>query len=99
MKADGEALDAIANRSEGDARVALNGLEASADRARTAGRSTVTPEDADDAMRQRYLPYDRAGDKHYDVISALIKPMRGRDPDAAVAWLARVLPCGDVQRF
>jgi len=99
MKADGDALHAIANRSEGDARVALNGLEASADRARTAGRSTVTLEDAEDAMRQRYLRYDRAGDKHYDVISAFIKSMRGSDPDAALAWLARMLQSGEDPRF
>src|SRR4029077_1974675 len=78
-----DAIEAIASRSEGDERVALNGLEAAADRARAAGRSTVTVEDADDAMQQRYLRYDRAGDKHYDVISAFIKSMRGSDPDAA----------------
>jgi putative ATPase len=99
MKAEPDALEAIASRSEGDARVALNGLEAAADRARAAGRSTVTVEDADDAMQQRYLRYDRAGDKHYDVISAFIKSMRGSDPDAALAWLARMLSSGEDPRF
>ena len=99
MTADPDALDAIASRSEGDARVALNGLEAAADRARAAGRSIVTIDDADDAMRQRYLRYDRAGDKHYDVISAFIKSMRGSDPDAALAWLARMLQSGEDPRF
>ena len=99
MTADTDALDAIADRSEGDARVALNGLEAAADRARAAGRSIITIEDAEDAMQQRYLRYDRAGDKHYDVISAFIKSMRGSDPDAALAWLARMLQSGEDPRF
>ena len=99
MKVDDEPLEAIASRSEGDARVALNGLEAAADRARAAGRSTITIEDAEDAMRQRYLRYDRAGDKHYDVISAFIKSMRGSDVDAALAWLARMLSSGEDPRF
>jgi putative ATPase len=99
MKVETEALEAIANRSEGDARVALNGLEAAADRARAAGRATVTVEDAEDAMRQRYLRYDRAGDKHYDVISAFIKSMRGSDVDATLAWLARMLSSGEDPRF
>jgi len=99
MKAEPDAIEAIASRSEGDARVALNGLEAAADRARAAGRSNVTVDDADDAMQQRYLRYDRAGDKHYDVISAFIKSMRGSDPDAALAWLARMLSSGEDPRF
>jgi putative ATPase len=97
--ADTEALDAIVDRSEGDARVALNGLEAAADRARADGRDSVTLADAEDAMRQRYLRYDRAGDKHYDVVSAFIKSMRGSDPDATLAWLARMLSSGEDPRF
>ena len=99
FEAQTDSLEAIASRSEGDARVALNALEAAADRARAAGRSTITVEDADDAMRQRYLRYDRAGDKHYDVISAFIKSMRGSDPDAALAWLARMISSGEDPRF
>ena len=99
IKAEADTLAAIASRSEGDARVALNSLEAAADRARAAGRSTITVEDADDAMRQRYLRYDRAGDRHYDVISAFIKSMRGSDPDAALAWLARMISSGEDPRF
>jgi putative ATPase len=99
MKIEDEALEAIASRSEGDGRVALNGLEAAADRAAAAGRSTITIEDAEDAMRQRYLRYDRAGDKHYDVISAFIKSMRGSDVDATLAWLARMMSSGEDPRF
>jgi putative ATPase len=99
VTADADALESIVDRSEGDARVALNGLEAAADRARAASRGTVTIEDAEDAMRQRYLRYDRAGDKHYDVISAFIKSMRGSDPDATLAWLARMLSSGEDPRF
>ena len=99
MKVEDEALEGIASRSEGDARVALNGLEAAADRARAAGRTMVTVADAEDAMRQRYLRYDRAGDKHYDVISAFIKSMRGSDVDATLAWLARMVSSGEDPRF
>jgi putative ATPase len=99
VKAEPDTLEVIASRSEGDARVALNGLEAAADRARAAGRSTITVEDAEDAMQQRYLRYDRAGDKHYDIISAFIKSMRGSDVDATLAWLARMLSAGEDPRF
>jgi putative ATPase len=53
----------------------------------------------EDALQQRALPYDRAGDSHYDTISAFIKSMRGSDPDAAVYWLARMLAAGEDPRF
>jgi len=98
-RADPDVIAHIASKSEGDARVALNALEAAADRARAGGRDTIVLEDAVDAMQQRYVRYDRAGDKHYDIISAFIKSMRGSDPDAAVAWLARMLHAGEDPRF
>jgi len=99
LTADADVLAHVASKSEGDARVALNALEAAADRARVAGRTQIVLEDAIDAMQQRYVRYDRAGDKHYDVISAFIKSMRGSDPDAAIAWLARMLHAGEDPRF
>jgi len=99
IKASHDAIETIVTRSEGDARVALNGIEAAADRARAAGRAEITEEDAEDAMQQRYVRYDRAGDKHYDIVSAFIKSMRGSDPDAALAWLARMLHAGEDPRF
>jgi len=99
LHADDEVLLSIASRAEGDARVALNSLEAAADRARANARAEILMEDADDAMRQRYIRYDRAGDKHYDIVSAFIKSMRGSDPDGALAWLARMLHAGEDPRF
>ena len=50
-------------------------------------------------MQQRHLLYDRAGDQHYDIVSALIKSVRGSDPDAAVYWLARMLEAGEDPLF
>lgn len=93
-----EAVEALLDRSEGDARVALGALEAAADRARSAGRE-IQAGDVEDAMRQRTLRYDRAGDAHYDIVSAFIKSMRGSDPDAALAYLARMLEAGEDPRF
>ncbi|MBW3659429.1 MAG: replication-associated recombination protein A [Actinobacteria bacterium] len=89
--------------ADGDARAALNALEVavtiSADRAggREGGAVTVTLDDVASAV-QRFR-YDRAGDNHYDQVSAFIKSMRGSDPDAAVYWLLRMLEAGEDPRF
>ncbi len=93
-----DALAALLDRSEGDARVALGALEAAAARAEGRG-SPIQPDDVVDAMRQRTLRWDRAGDQHFDVASAFIKSLRGSDPDAALAWLARMLESGEDPRF
>src|SRR5207253_5518292 len=53
----------------------------------------------EDAVQRRALQYDRAGDQHYDTISAFIKSLRGSDPDAAVYWLARMLEAGEDPLF
>src|ERR1700682_1329334 len=89
---DDQAMDALLEGSRGDARVALNGLEAAA--ALAAGE-TISVEHVEHAMQQRHLLYDRAGDQHYDIVSALIKSVRGSDPDAAVYWMARMLEAGE----
>jgi len=92
-----EALGHLITMSNNDARVALNALEMAA---------LTTPPDADgkrrislptieDAVQHRALRYDKAGEQHYDVISALHKSMRGSDPDASVYWLARMLEAGE----
>ena len=94
-----DAVNALAVRAEGDARVALNALEAAAERVAVRRAEEVTLEDVEDAMRQRLVRYDREGDQHYDVISAFIKSMRGSDPDAALAWLARMIHAGEDPRF
>jgi putative ATPase len=87
-----DALDALLEGSRGDARVALNGLEAAA---ALAGRSEVELSHVERALQERHLLYDKAGDQHYDIVSALIKSIRGSDPDAAVYWLARMLEAGE----
>jgi len=90
-----DALAALLEGARGDARVALNALEAAA--ALAAG--PITPDAVERAMQNRHLLYDRAGDMHYDIVSALIKSVRGSDPDAAVYWLARMLEAGEDPNF
>jgi len=85
----------------GDARVALNALELAALSAEpdAAGRRELTAALVEEALQRRALRYDRAGDDHYDVISAFIKSLRGSDPDAAVYWLARMIEAGEDPLF
>ena len=87
--------------ANGDARTALNALELAASAAEVgpAGERLITLAIAEDAMQRRHLRYDRAGDEHYDTISAFIKSIRGSDPDAAVYWLARMLEAGEDPLF
>jgi putative ATPase len=93
---DSNALDALLEGSRGDARVALNGLEAAAALAR---EGQIDLGHIERALQQRHLLYDRAGDQHYDIVSALIKSVRGSDPHAAVYWLARMLEAGEDPLF
>ena len=96
-----DAFDFIASMSHGDARVALNTLEASVMLARPdkEGNRIVNIEIAQEAMQRRALLYDKGGEEHYNVISAFIKSMRGSDPDAALYWLARMLEAGEDPLF
>ena len=91
---DDDALDHLADRSEGDARHALTSLEV-AHVARRASRAAtaITLEDAEAALALRALRY--GDDEHYDVVSAFIKSIRGSDPDAGLYWLARMLEAGE----
>ena len=98
VKAEDDALEHIARGSHGDARVALNALEAAASMASLSG-AAIDLRLAEEALQQRALPYDKGGDWHYDVISAFIKSMRGSDPDAAVYWMVRMLDAGENPRF
>ena len=93
---DPDAMDGLLEVARGDARVALNGLEAAA---ALAGEGSITVDHVERAMQQRHLLYDRAGDQHYDIVSALIKSVRGSDPDAAVYWMARMLEAGEDVMF
>lgn len=96
-----EALNFLADMSNGDARAALNAIELgvltterSAD-----GKIYITLETAQECIQKRVLRYDKDGDNHYDTISAFIKSMRGSDPDAAVYYLARMLAAGEEVAF
>jgi putative ATPase len=94
-----DARAALARYAFGDARRALNALEVAAAAVRLAGRGEITRADAEEALQQRTILYDKAGEQHYDVVSAFIKSMRGSDPDAAVYWLVRMLEAGEEPRF
>jgi putative ATPase len=89
----------IAERAAGDARSALGALEAAADLAVGSGSSTIDLRLAEEALQRKALLYDKAGDEHYNVVSAFIKSMRGSDPDAALYWLARMLEAGEDPLF
>jgi putative ATPase len=93
---DDDAMDGLLENARGDARVALNALEAAA---ALAGEARIALDQVERAMQQRHLLYDRAGDQHYDIVSALIKSVRGSDPDAAVYWMARMLEAGEDPLF
>jgi putative ATPase len=94
-----EAREALARYAYGDARRALNALEVGAAAVKLAGRARVERADAEEALQQKTLLYDKAGEEHYNVVSAFIKSMRGSDPDAAVYWMVRMLEAGEEPRF
>jgi putative ATPase len=106
VEVDEEAIEALAASAGGDARIALNALEAavmSVHPAREGMEATaprrVTREVVEEALQHRTYLYDRAGDAHYDTISAFIKSLRGSDPDAALYWLARMIEAGEDPLF
>lgn len=92
FRLDKEALDFIANISDGDARVALNALELSSLATKTANISLKT---AEEVVQRKALRYDKSGEEHYNLISALHKSLRGSNADAALYWLARMLEAGE----
>ncbi len=92
-------LEAIASYSSGDARNALNALEVAAKLAESRGARAITPAIAAEALQQRVLLYDKKGEQHYDIISALHKSVRNSDPDAALYWLGRMLAAGEDAMF
>lgn len=96
-----EALNHLAISSDGDARRALAALEIGVlSQSPLPGEPLVFDLDvAVESIQRKALDYDRDGDKHYDVISAFIKSMRGSDPDAAIYWLARMIDAGEDLRF
>lgn len=99
--AEPEALEHLAVHAEGDARKALNALELAAitTAAGSDGVIRLKRADAEESIQRKAVVYDRDGDQHYDTVSALIKSVRGCDPDAALYWLARMLEGGEDIRF
>jgi len=89
-------LEAIATFANGDARAALSTLEMVVLNGDTNGETvTITPETLEQCTSKKSLLYDKGGEEHYNLISALHKSMRNSDPDAAVYWLARMLEAGE----
>jgi putative ATPase len=99
LQASAEVLKKIASYSSGDARSAYNALEVAAGLAKQAsGKETgaeITDEIVHDALQKRVLLYDKSGEEHYNLISALHKSVRNSDPDAALYWLGRMLEAGE----
>src|SRR5688500_11129818 len=93
VRADDAALAGIARYANGDARIALNMLEMAAAAAGTGG--TIDAALVADLAQNRSLLYDKTGEEHYNLISALHKSMRNSDPDASVYWLARMVESGE----
>ena len=102
---DQAAFDHLISVASGDARTAMNVLEGAVALAEAEGirdsERRVNPrlEDVEQAAQQRVLAYDRAGDGHYDTVSAFIKSLRGNDPDGALYWLAAMIAAGEDPRF
>ena len=94
-----EAEDHLLRVAGGDARKALTALESGAGAARTAGSDVLDLATLETAVAQAAVRYDRSGDQHYDVASALIKSIRGSDVDAALHYLARMVEAGEDPRF
>jgi putative ATPase len=102
LRLDAEGLDYIIRIADGDGRVALNILEVAASLVLSkekpgsaAAGGDITLKDLETAIQKKALVYDKAGEEHYNIISALHKSLRGSDPDAALYWMARMLASGE----
>ncbi|UCC82095.1 MAG: replication-associated recombination protein A [Gemmatimonadota bacterium] len=93
LRVDDDALDLLARAADGDARRALSALEVAA--SIVGGAGSVTARVAAEALQKRFAHYDKSGEEHYNLISALHKAVRGSDPDGALYWLARMLDGGE----
>jgi putative ATPase len=90
-----EQLELFATYASGDARTALNSLELACTLAKQSGEKTLTEKRIKDAIQQMVLKYDKTGENHFNLISALHKSMRNSDVDASLYWLARMLEAGE----
>jgi putative ATPase len=96
LQIDADALDFLAEKADGDARVGLGALEVAA---ATVSNTRIDLALAQESLQKKALLYDKGADEHYNVISAFIKSMRGSDPDAALYWLARMIEAGEDPLF
>jgi putative ATPase len=94
-----DALAELVRLASADARKALNTLEIASELAQHAGGSEILTAHVSEAAQHKALLYDRAGEEHYNVISAFIKSMRGSDPDAALYWMTRMVEAGEDPMF
>ncbi len=99
MRLEDDAKAELISLAGGDARRALNTLEVAAALSHQAGSDIITRDRVSEAAQHKALLYDRAGEEHYNVISAFIKSMRGSDPDAAVYWMIRMVEAGEDPLF
>jgi putative ATPase len=106
IQLDDDAVNLWATASDGDARRALMALEVAvlslmkeSESAKAQATIHITLDVAEQSIQRKAIVYDGTGDEHYDAASALIKSMRGSDPDAAVYWVARMLEAGEDPRF
>ena len=97
VEVDADAMKHLIAMSNGDGRIALNALELAtlATQPDAEGKRKISLATVEDALQHRALLYDRAGEEHYNLISALHKSLRGSDPDAALYWLGRMLEAGE----
>src|SRR5262245_47790051 len=94
-----EGLAFLVQQSQGDCRVALNALESATALAETSGKKIISLAQLQEALQKKPLQYDKAGEEHYNVISAFIKSMRGSDADAALYWMMRMIEAGEDPLF
>jgi putative ATPase len=94
-----DAVALLSERVGGDARLALNSLEVAARIAAGSGNDAVDAAAVTEALQRRVIRYDKGADRHYDIISAFIKSLRGSDPDAATYWLHTMLEAGEDPKF
>ena len=100
LKISAEARGFLIQQSQGDCRVALNALETAATLAtRDKSNPSIELSHVQEALQRKPLQYDKAGEEHYNVISAFIKSLRGSDPDAALYWLMRMIEAGEDPLF
>jgi len=99
--ADEDALEHLADLSDGDGRIALNALELAVESTPPddQGSRHITLAVAEESIQRRAMQYDKSGDEHYNTVSAFIKSIRGSDPDAALYYLAKMVAAGEDPRF